>query len=53
MKKRFFVVISVILLLTLLIFTSPAQAVDPTDFAGHNFREEYFAFLYFQFSRHP
>jgi len=43
MKKKFFVGISVILLLTLLIFTSPAQAVDPTDFAGHNFEEEFFA----------
>lgn len=35
--------ISVITLLTLLIFTSPAQAVDVADFAGHNFAEEYFA----------
>ena len=35
--------ISVITLLALLIFTSPAQAVDVEDFAGHNFAEEYFA----------
>ncbi|MFX0210167.1 MAG: hypothetical protein ACFFDT_29565 [Candidatus Hodarchaeota archaeon] len=40
MKKKIFVGISVILLLTLLIFTSPAQA---TDFAGHSFTEDHFA----------
>ncbi|MFX0122865.1 MAG: Heimdall-CTERM domain-containing surface protein [Candidatus Hodarchaeota archaeon] len=43
MKKKFFVGISVIVLLMILIFTSPAQAVDPTDFAGHNFEENFFA----------
>jgi hypothetical protein len=43
MKKRFFVGISVIILLMILIFSSPAQAVDPTDFAGHNFEEKFFA----------
>ncbi|MFX1516480.1 MAG: Heimdall-CTERM domain-containing surface protein [Promethearchaeota archaeon] len=43
MKKKIFLGISVILLLTLLIFTSPARAIGPTDFAGHNFEEEYFA----------
>lgn len=43
MKKKFFLGISVILLLTLLIFTSPGKAVDLTTFAGHNFSEDYFA----------
>lgn len=40
MKKKIFVGVSVILLLTLLLFTSPAQAAD---YAGHDFSEDSFA----------
>ena len=40
MKKKIFMGISVILLLTLLLFTTPVQA---TDFADHSFSEDYFA----------
>ncbi|MFX0206483.1 MAG: Heimdall-CTERM domain-containing surface protein [Candidatus Hodarchaeota archaeon] len=40
MKKKFFIGISVILLLTLLTMTFPANAAD---YAGHDFSEEYFA----------
>jgi hypothetical protein len=40
MNKKFLMGISVITLLTILIFTTPASAVD---YAGHAFSEEYFA----------
>ncbi|MFX0185886.1 MAG: hypothetical protein ACFE95_22610, partial [Candidatus Hodarchaeota archaeon] len=40
MKKKFFMGISVIFILTILIFTSPAKAAD---YAGHNFSEDHFA----------
>ncbi|MFX0173026.1 MAG: Heimdall-CTERM domain-containing surface protein [Candidatus Hodarchaeota archaeon] len=40
MKKKFFIGISAILLLTLLTMTSPVSA---TDYAGHDFSEDYFA----------
>ena len=40
MKKKFITGISVILLLILLTFTTPAQA---TDYAGHDFSEDHFA----------
>ncbi|MFX0049802.1 MAG: hypothetical protein ACFE8U_00790, partial [Candidatus Hermodarchaeota archaeon] len=40
MKKKFFIGISVILLLTLLTMTSPVNAAD---YAGHDFSEDYFA----------
>ena len=43
MKKRLFVIISILILVSLLIFTSPVQALYPTAFVGHNFGEEYFA----------
>lgn len=40
MKKKIFMGISVIFILTILIFTTPVKAAD---YAGHNFSEDYFA----------